>query len=329
LYLDLRRAAGRRGTRCASITGAYVALSLACERLRADGLLGALAADGSLAAVSCGMVEGRALLDLDYSEDSTAEVDANVVMTGDGGLVEVAGDGRAHAAVAAHLDELLRWRRRASSSCARRRSRRSPRRRVERRRRVVKLLLATHNEHKRREFARLLPVCGDGSDVALLALPEAVELPPEDGETFAENALGKARAAATGTGRPSVADDSGIESAALGGAPGVRSARYAGEDASDQENLGKLLAEAPSGSALEYVCAIAREQRRRKARGVDAVCRVLPSGHQQAARRAWLGDRPRATTSGGTASTRQLQRTRKDVAISARRRERAALSRTG
>jgi XTP/dITP diphosphohydrolase len=121
----------------------------------------------------------------------------------------------------------------------------------------VKLLLATHNEHKRREFARLLPK-GDNGDVwRLLALPEAVELPPEDGETFAENALGKARAAAAGTGRASIADDSGIEAAALGGAPGVRSARFAGEDATDEQNLEKLLREAPAGSALQYVCALA------------------------------------------------------------------------
>jgi XTP/dITP diphosphohydrolase len=121
----------------------------------------------------------------------------------------------------------------------------------------LKLLLATHNEHKRREFARLLPDRSGGETWRLQALPEAVELPPEDGETFAENALGKARAAATGTGRASIADDSGIEAAALGGAPGVRSARYAGEDATDEQNLDKLLREAPPGSALEYVCAIA------------------------------------------------------------------------
>jgi XTP/dITP diphosphohydrolase len=112
------------------------------------------------------------------------------------------------------------------------------------------LLLATHNEHKRRELARLL----DGWEVELL--PDDVTLPPEKGETFAENALGKARAAAQATGRICIADDSGIEAAALGGAPGVRSARYAGEDASDDENLAKLLREAPPGSALEYVCAL-------------------------------------------------------------------------
>ncbi len=83
----------------------------------------------------------------------------------------------------------------------------------------MKLLLATHNEHKRGEFARLI----DGSPAGgwqIDALPESVALPPEDGETFAENALGKARAAALATGTVSIADDSGIAAAALDGAPG-------------------------------------------------------------------------------------------------------------
>jgi XTP/dITP diphosphohydrolase len=120
----------------------------------------------------------------------------------------------------------------------------------------LKLLLATHNEHKRREFARLLTT-SDGGSWEVEVLPDTVQLPPEDGETFAENALGKARAAAMATGKVSIADDSGIAAAALGGAPGVRSARYAGEHASDEENLQKLLREAPAGSQLEYVCVIA------------------------------------------------------------------------
>lgn len=115
----------------------------------------------------------------------------------------------------------------------------------------MSLVLATRNEHKRREFARLLP------GVEVEVLPDDVVLPPEDGSTFAENALGKARAAAAATGRLSIADDSGIEAEALGGAPGVRSARYAGEDATDEQNLAKLLAEAPADSVLAYVCALA------------------------------------------------------------------------
>jgi XTP/dITP diphosphohydrolase len=114
-----------------------------------------------------------------------------------------------------------------------------------------RLLLATRNPHKLREFARL------AAPLAIDPLPEHVALPPEDGATFAANALEKARAAAVATGRPAIADDSGIEAAALGGRPGVRSARYAGPRASDGENLAKLLREAPAGSPLAYVCALA------------------------------------------------------------------------
>jgi XTP/dITP diphosphohydrolase len=121
----------------------------------------------------------------------------------------------------------------------------------------LRLLLATHNAHKMREFARLLRGAGDGGEWEIAPLPDRVTLPPELGETFAENALGKARAAAAATGETSIADDSGIAAAALGGAPGVRSARYAGEGASDEQNLQKLIREAPAGSPLEYVCVVA------------------------------------------------------------------------
>jgi XTP/dITP diphosphohydrolase len=115
------------------------------------------------------------------------------------------------------------------------------------------LVLATRNPHKAREFARLLEPAG----IVVRPLPAEVELPPEDGSTFAENAMRKARAAAAATGKAAIADDSGIEAQALGGAPGVRSARYAGANASDRENLEKLLREAPPGSPVKYVCALA------------------------------------------------------------------------
>lgn len=115
------------------------------------------------------------------------------------------------------------------------------------------ILLATRNAHKLTEFRRLL----EPARIGLEPLPSDVVLPPETGETFAENALVKAQVAASATGLPSIADDSGIEAAALDGVPGVRSARYAGEHASDEENLAKLMREAPSGSELAYVCVIA------------------------------------------------------------------------
>ena len=95
------------GTRCAAITGGYVALELALRRVMAEGKLERLPLTQSVAAVSTGMVDGRPLLDLDYSEDSRAEVDANVVMTGDGGLVEVQATAERTPISRASLDELL------------------------------------------------------------------------------------------------------------------------------------------------------------------------------------------------------------------------------
>jgi ribonuclease PH len=107
IYLDCDVLQADGGTRCAAITGAYVALSLACARLRAEGPLERSSLTGSVAAVSCGIIGGSALLDLDYSEDSVAEVDANVVMTGEGGLIEVQATAERTPLSRAHLDELL------------------------------------------------------------------------------------------------------------------------------------------------------------------------------------------------------------------------------
>jgi len=116
------------------------------------------------------------------------------------------------------------------------------------------LIFASGNPHKLREMRELLP------GVVLEPLPEGVELPPEDGADFAEIALEKARAAQRGTGRAAIADDSGIGAVALGGRPGIHSARYGGPGASDEENLDKLLREvaAAGGSRrAHYDCALA------------------------------------------------------------------------
>jgi ribonuclease PH len=107
IYLDCDVLQADGGTRTASITGAYVALALACERLVAAGTIKRSPLTGTIAAVSCGIVGGVPLLDLDYPEDSSAEVDANVVMTGDGGLVEVQATAERTPLSRAHLDELL------------------------------------------------------------------------------------------------------------------------------------------------------------------------------------------------------------------------------
>jgi XTP/dITP diphosphohydrolase len=116
-----------------------------------------------------------------------------------------------------------------------------------------RLVVATRNEHKLRELGEVL------AEFELEPFPRAVALPPEEGETFADNALAKARAAHAATGRAAIADDSGIEARALGGAPGVRSARYAGPDATDEQNLELLLREVAGAEdrGVAYVCALA------------------------------------------------------------------------
>ncbi len=118
---------------------------------------------------------------------------------------------------------------------------------------MAALIVATRNEHKLRELREALP------GIDLEPLPDEVELPPEDGDTFEANALGKARAAREATAAPTLADDSGIEAAGLGGRPGVHSARYAGENASDEQNLAKLLDEVglAGNRHVAYVCALA------------------------------------------------------------------------
>lgn len=117
----------------------------------------------------------------------------------------------------------------------------------------MRLVLASRNAHKLRELRLLM------APHELVPLPESVVLPPETGATFAENALAKARAAVAATGEAALADDSGIEAAALGGEPGIRSARFAGEDATDEDNLAKLLGEVlPDGDTrVAYVAALA------------------------------------------------------------------------
>jgi XTP/dITP diphosphohydrolase len=102
----------------------------------------------------------------------------------------------------------------------------------------MQVVLASSNAGKLRELSALLAASG----MTLTRQSDhGIEPPPETGVTFLENALIKARNASRLTGLPAIADDSGIEVDALGGAPGVYSARYAGEDASDEANLEKLL----------------------------------------------------------------------------------------
>jgi XTP/dITP diphosphohydrolase len=130
------------------------------------------------------------------------------------------------------------------------------------------LVLASRNQHKLRELSGML------GDHELQSLPQEVELPPETGESFAENAIVKARTAAAATGLPALGEDSGIAVAALGGAPGIRSARFAGENATDEENLARLIAEMEDvgDRRAAYVCALAYAEPDGEERLFEARC---------------------------------------------------------
>lgn len=114
------------------------------------------------------------------------------------------------------------------------------------------IVVATRNLHKLAELREIL------DPFELSTLPDGIPSPVEDGETFIDNAMIKARAAQASTGREVIADDSGIEATALGGRPGVRSARYSGPEATDADNLELLLSELAGceDRSVAYVCAI-------------------------------------------------------------------------
>jgi XTP/dITP diphosphohydrolase len=132
----------------------------------------------------------------------------------------------------------------------------------------TRAVVATRNEHKLRELGEIL------DSLELVPLPSGVVLPPEEGETFADNALAKAEAAHARTGLAAIADDSGIEARALGGRPGVRSARFAGPAASDEQNLELLLRELDGADdrAVAYVCALAYVDERGERRLFEGRC---------------------------------------------------------
>jgi XTP/dITP diphosphohydrolase len=131
------------------------------------------------------------------------------------------------------------------------------------------LIFATANKHKLREMRELLPA------LELEALPDGVELPPEDGDSFAAIALEKARAAHAVDGGAAIGDDSGIEAMGLGGRPGIHSARYGGPGASDEENLEKLLREVAAAGEdrrAAYHCALALVEADGSERVFEARC---------------------------------------------------------
>ena len=246
------------GTRTASITGAFVALVDAIHSMY-DGY-GKFPITDYLAAISMGIGDNGPMLDLCYEEDSAAVVDMNVVCTGKGQLVEVQGTGEHGTFTRDELNELLdlgesgtkalmQVQREALGEVGDLVGRENPPKAV---------VLATRNKGKIREFTAAFEELG----FTVWTIDDIVDIvePEETGSTFLENAEMKALYYAEACGLPCVADDSGLEVDALGGAPGVLSARYAGDHGNDEANNQRLveeLSEVPvEERTARYQCAL-------------------------------------------------------------------------
>jgi len=247
IYIDCDVIQADGGTRTASITGAFAALCLAVNKLMKEGKLVDSPIIRQVAAVSVGIVEGTCMLDLEYVQDSRAEVDMNVVMTRDAkgelGFVEVQGTGERKCYSRKELDVLLDLAEKGILELMD-----AQREALGERAEVIckkpRLVLASNNFGKLRELRAML---GDKFDVYSMR-EMGVEMDVEEtGVTFEENALIKAQALMDVCHCATLADDSGLCVDALGGRPGVYSARYCGVHGDDEANNQLLLKE------LEYV----------------------------------------------------------------------------
>lgn len=220
------------GTRCASITGGFIALRLAIDKLLRQGVLESDPITKQVAALSVGIVGDSAVCDLCYEEDCRAETDMNVIMTSNGGYVEIQGTAEGRELTRSEMNVLLdladagMQRLFAAQSLAVHKNDGNT------------FLLASNNAHKASEFSKIFDKLG-----LKLITPAQLGIhcePTEDGQSFEENSLIKAQAFYDICKIPTVADDSGLCVDALDGAPGIYSARYGGLD-TDSDRLGLLL----------------------------------------------------------------------------------------
>jgi len=241
---------GDGGTRTASVTGGFVALALACRKLVEEGYLGSTPIRHFVTGVSAGIVDEQALLDLQYSEDSRAQVDLNCVMNELGEIIELQGTGEGRAFTLTEQQELVRL-------CAKGNRELLKIQKEALGGAVMKFVLATHNPNKIREMGAILGQFGvEVVSPKELGITVDVE---ETGSTFAENAMLKAKAICELAKLPAIADDSGLCVDALNGGPGVYSARYGGEGLDDRGRY-MLLLQTMRGQttrAAHFTCAIA------------------------------------------------------------------------
>jgi len=243
------------GTRTASITGAMVALTCAVDRLVREGKLPISPIVHQVAAISAGVVGEVPCLDLCYREDSAAQVDMNFVMNESGDFIELQGTGEGRAFTDGELATLMRYGKKGIAELMEA-QRQALGERVRHIRPKPLMLAATANPNKLRELQELLREDYTVAPMTAAGFDDPID---ETAETFAGNAILKARAVCGATGFPAIADDSGLTVDALGGEPGVYSARYAGEHGNDEANNDLLLSrmEGKTNRSAAYQCAIA------------------------------------------------------------------------
>lgn len=250
------------GTRTASITGAFVALADAINTLCENGEVKVMPINSMLSAISVGIVEGEVMLDVCYEEDSQAEVDTNVIMNNKGEFIEIQGTGEERPFTRDELNRILELAEKGNRELMR-----------EQRRILGEIadkiigceyereaIIATGNQHKLQEINEMV----SDLDFVIKSMKEAgfgdIEI-IENGKTFEHNALIKARTISKASGKIAIGDDSGIEVDALGKRPGIYSARYAGENATDEENRIKMFEELKDipfeDRTARFVCVIA------------------------------------------------------------------------
>ncbi len=259
IYIDCDVLEADGGTRTASITGGFVALTLAVNKLLEKGIIKDSPVVRQIAAVSVGVVDKQPVLDLEYANDSRADVDMNVVMsrdsTGKMEFVEVQGTGEGHTFSKSQLETLLKLAEKGIGQLMKKQFSA-----LGERAQIIgkkpKLYVATHNFGKLKEIRGLL---GERFDICSSAEAGEYDEPEETGETFAENAMIKAKALFEKTGCATLADDSGLIVDALDGRPGIRSARYAGVQGDSDANNAKLLDElkdVPAPRTARFVCSM-------------------------------------------------------------------------
>lgn len=241
------------GTRTASITGGFIAMAIACDRLVKQGKIDKNPIVNYVSAISVGIIDGTPCLDLCYAEDSHAGVDMNVVMTDKGEFVEVQGTGEGCTFSVEQLQQLLALAARGNRELNKIQSDainvKSDKR---------KIIFATTNAGKMREIRAKLCDSFDVFSMAEAGINVDVE---ENGTTFEENAVKKAEEISKLCGEIVLADDSGLEIDYLDKAPGVYSARYLGHDTSYDYKNAKILEQLDGvpdeKRTARFVCAMA------------------------------------------------------------------------